>query len=204
MQNNMKNKGESLVRTYKGRSFGSLRRVGLVCALVVGITGFALVSPSAARSNSAKDIPAQPSTASSDPYSTTVDYVTQFYPLWFTYYQAKVDGLVGTTNMMVAPKQVSPIYHFVVAINADTLYSSVYFDLTTEPVVVTIPPNPDNVPFSTLVLDPYGNEIMPKSRPRRPASMPLPDPIFTARFPEGSPACRCRSTTRACSCGRSN
>lgn len=100
-----------------------------------------LISPAGARA--AK--PAQ------DEYETTIAYVSQFYPLWFTYYQT----LPGTPNRMVGPNKISPLYHYVVAINNDTVYASSFLDVTTGPVVIDIKPTTSN--YSVLVLDSYCN-----------------------------------------------
>lgn len=90
-----------------------------------------------------------------DPFTTTRDYVSQFYPLWFTYYQ---DSL-SASNRIAGPDKISPIYHFVVAINNDTLYASSFLDLSMEPVIVTIPSTTAN--YSVLTLDPYCDNIFP-------------------------------------------
>jgi len=84
-----------------------------------------------------------------DEFATTVAYVSQFYPLWFTYYQTSL----GTPNRMVGPNKISPIYHYVVAINNDTVYASSFLDLSMQPVIVTIPSTPVN--YSVLTLDRY-------------------------------------------------
>jgi hypothetical protein len=84
-----------------------------------------------------------------DVFTTTRDYVSQFYPLWFTYYQTSL----GTPNRMVGPNKISPIYHYVVAINNDTVYASSFLDLSMEPVILTIPSTPVN--YSVLTLDRY-------------------------------------------------
>ncbi len=84
-----------------------------------------------------------------DAFTTTQDYVSQFYPLWFTYYQTSF----GTPNRMVGPNKISPIYHYVVAINNDTVYASSFLDLSMQPVIVTIPSTPVN--YSVLTLDRY-------------------------------------------------
>src|SRR3954453_14439263 len=85
------------------------------------------------------------------PYSTTVAYVAQFYPLWFTYNQSRF----ATHNRLVGPDRVSPLYHIVVAINVDTLYASTFLELAAAPGVPTIPKTP--VTFPMLTLDPYGD-----------------------------------------------
>src|SRR5262245_42966931 len=54
----------------------------------------------------------------SDAYTTTLAYVQQFYPLWFTYKQSRSPF----TNRLVGPLRVSPLYQGVVAINVDTVY----------------------------------------------------------------------------------
>jgi hypothetical protein len=84
-----------------------------------------------------------------DAFTTTRDYVWQFYPLWFTYYQTSL----GTPNRMVGPNRISPIYHYVVAINDDTIYASSFLDLSMEPVILTIPKTKAN--YSVLTLDRY-------------------------------------------------
>ena len=174
-----KNEGESVMKNKEGQGFAFLRRLCLVALLVSG-TIFAGTSPSAAQPVEGKQN-AQPS----DAYTTTVDYVTTFYPLWFTYYQSKVDSLIGTSNLMVGSDRVSPLYHFVVAINHDTLYSGVYLNLTAEPVVVTFPANPENVPFSLLVLDPYGTEIKTEIPPQAKGAYAFTGPNFSGPLPEG-------------------
>jgi hypothetical protein len=68
-------------------------------------------------------------------FSTTVAYVSQFYPLWFTYNQSRF----ATHNRLVGPDRVTPLYHIVVAINVDTLYTSTFLELAAEPVVLTSP-----------------------------------------------------------------
>jgi hypothetical protein len=84
-----------------------------------------------------------------DAFTTTRDYVSQFYPLWFTYYQTSL----GTPNLLVGPNKISPIYHYVVAINNDTVYASSFLDLSMGPVILTIPKTPAN--YSVLILDRY-------------------------------------------------
>ncbi len=84
-----------------------------------------------------------------DAFTTTRDYVAQFYPLWFTYYQTSL----GTPNRLVGPNRISPLYHYVVAINNDTVYASSFLDLSNGPVILTVPSTPAN--YSVLILDRY-------------------------------------------------
>ena len=86
-----------------------------------------------------------------DAYQTTIAYVVQFYPLWFTYYQT----LFSESNRLTGPDRISPIYHYVVAINDDTLYASSFLDVSVEPVILTIPTT--SAKYSVLMLDPYGD-----------------------------------------------
>lgn len=86
-------------------------------------------------------------------YQIAQDYVTTFYPLWFTYNQSSN----STANQLVGPDRVSPLYQTVVAVNVDTLYASSFADLST-PAVLSIPQG--SVSFSVLMLDPYG-DILP-------------------------------------------
>jgi len=91
----------------------------------------------------------------SEAFTTTVAYMLQFYPLWFTYYQSQLIP----ANRLVGPNRVSPIYHAVVAINVDTLYASAFLDLSQGPVILTVPQT--SATYSILNLDPYGNIFDP-------------------------------------------
>ena len=151
-----------------------------------------------------QDILAGQDTGSADAYATTVAYVSQFYPLWFTYYQSKVDSLIGTSNLMVGSDRVTPLYHFVVAINYDTLYSGVYS---------TFPPNPSSSPSHPIRITshsrswfwtPTAPRSRPKSRCKPQAPMPLPDPTSPARFRKELPAFPCPSTIPPYTSGWSN
>lgn len=153
------------------------------CSLI-GATLLAGASPSTAQApQSTQDAPsAQASNPSdSDAYTTAVDYVVHFYPLWFTYQQFQVNNQLGATNSMVAPSRVSPAFKFVVASNYDTLYSSAFLDLTNEPVVVTVPPA--QVGYSILVLDYYGNEIPISIPSQEPGAYAFTGPGFSGSLP---------------------
>src|SRR3954466_15326350 len=81
-------------------------------------------------------------------YSTTVAYVAQFYPLWFTYNQSRF----ATHNRLVGPDQVTPLHQIVVAIHVPTLYASPFPERAAEPVALTIPET--TATYSVLTLDP--------------------------------------------------
>ena len=91
----------------------------------------------------------------SEEFLTTVAYVEQFYPLWFTYNQALLAASIAPPNRLVGPERISPLYQTVVAINNDTLYASSFLDLSNEPAILTIPPT--TATYSILNLDPYGD-----------------------------------------------
>jgi hypothetical protein len=117
------------------------------------------------------------------PFNTTVAYVVQFYPLWFTYYQTRLAS--HGFNHLVGPNRISPVYHYVVAINVDTLYVSTFLDLTAGPVILTIPATPPFQSYSILMLDPYG-DLLPASAsiPQAPGSYALIGPGgFTGTLP---------------------
>ena len=171
-----------------GRVAHYLRRLCLVSALTAGLAmvvggpaGVAqtVVDPDAIAGNAA--IVSQLS-----PFNTTVAYVAQFYPLWFTYYQSRLAG--RNANHLVGPDRISPIYHYVVAINVDTLYASSYLNLSEQPVILTIttrPPFPSSS-YSILMLDPYGDLLAASpSIPNTPGSYALTGPEFTGTLPGG-------------------
>ena len=128
-------------------------------------------------------------------YATTAAYVAQFYPLWFTYNQAK------TFNKLVGPDRVTPIYNAVVLINVDTVYASAFLDLTEGPVVLTIPETPVNYSIFSVGslrrylsdgapveypgrLRPHRTRVLGRAPPRRNAHLNAPqrhDPNFQGR-----------------------
>jgi hypothetical protein len=107
-----------------------------------------------------------------DEVSTAAAYVAQFYPLWFTYYQT----LLGTPNRMVGPNRISPLYHYVVAINNDTVYASAFLDLSKQPVILTIPTT--SATYSVLTLDSYCNIFHSEISANTPGTYALYGPGF--------------------------
>jgi hypothetical protein len=95
---------------------------------------------------------------------------------------------LARANHLVGPDRVSPIYHYVVAVNVDTLYVSTFLDLTAGPVILTIPATPPfpAISYSILMLDPYG-DLLPASAsiPKTPGSYALIGPGgFTGTLPK--------------------
>ena len=130
-----------------------------------------------------------------DVFETTVRYVEQFYPLWFTYYQT----LFAKPNRLVGPDKISPIYHYVVAINDDTLYVSCFLDLSREPVILTIPDSSPDLSYSVLMLDPYGIKFFnPSSHRPRPGRLRCTAAASTEHFLPRLPRSSCLSTTWRC------
>jgi len=113
-------------------------------------------------------------------FKTTVDYVTHFYPLWFTYYQS---SLLSTTNRLAGPVRVTPLYQIVVAINVDTYYASAFLDTTNQPAMLTIPAT--TVSYSVLTLDPYGNTL-DVGLPKAPGVYALAGPSYTGKIPKAT------------------
>lgn len=168
------------MKSQKLRVYGYLHRLCLVSALTVGLAMSAGLSPGVAQSVDPDAIAGNPEIVSQlSPFDTTVAYVVQFYPLWFTYYQS----LLASTNRnhLVGPNRISPIYHYVVAINVDTLYASSYLDLTAQPVILTIPPT--TVRYSILMLDPYGDIFDAGIPPQTAGTFALTGPGFTGTLP---------------------
>ena len=126
-----------------GRSITSL----VAAALMLVST----VNTARAQSTSNSEVD-QSNHPNSDAYQTAADYVTTFYPLWFTYEQSKR----SMPNQLVGPATVTPLYQVVVAINVDTLYASSFMQLSpSNPAILTVPST--NVVYSVHVLDPYGS-----------------------------------------------
>jgi hypothetical protein len=114
----------------------------------------------------------------SDAYTTTLAYVQQFYPLWFTYNQSRLN-----VNRLVRPLRISPLYQGVVAINVDTIYASSFLDLTKEPVILTMPTT--SVTYSILTLDAYCN-VFDSGIPRQTAgTFALTGTGFSGELPLG-------------------
>ena len=113
-------------------------------------------------------------------FTTTVVYVEQFYPLWFTYYQS----LSTTPNRLAGPDQISPLYQSVVTINDDTLYASAFLDLTAQPVILTIPAT--IATYSVLTLDPDGDIFASGIQSQTPGIYALTGPGFKGTLPAGA------------------
>ncbi|MGR2752814.1 DUF1214 domain-containing protein [Agromyces arachidis] len=109
-----------------------------------------------------------------DVVSTTENYVTTFYPIWFTHFQTQI--LPVPANMLIGPDEISPVYQAVVAINDDTLYASSPIDVSGPAVELEVPET--SAGYSVLLLDPYGN-VHPSGVPSKPAGVATPTTTYT-------------------------
>ncbi len=148
-------------RSFHRRPRGGARRLALTALVLCLLAGPAAASATAAPGDAA----------------IARRYMTEFYPLWFTHLQTGV----APHNQLIGPDRISPLYQAVVAINDDTLYASTPVDLTTEPVIVTVPPT--EAGFSVLSLDPYGN-ILTAPIPSKPSGQIDPTMVY-ALVPPG-------------------
>jgi hypothetical protein len=113
-------------------------------------------------------------------YKMTVNYVTEFFPLWLTYLQS----LYSTENRLAGPDRVTSLYQIVVAINVDTLYASTFLNLAAEPVILTVPST--TVRYSVLVLDPYGDVVDTGISTTDAGVYALTGPDFSGKVPKGT------------------
>ncbi len=98
-----------------------------------------------------------------DGYGVAYEYTVRFYPRYFTWVQFQINGENSkrqgaggqNANRLTGPLGMGPEYKIVVAINDDTIYTEAFLDVSSEPVILTIPAYPNK--FSVLQLDVYGN-----------------------------------------------
>jgi hypothetical protein len=122
-----------------------------VCLLSVSQLGLSQTLAASQEAAASKPVLGNAVSNAASPFNTAFNYVVTFYPRWFTFLQA------ASSNRLIGPNHISPLYHAVVAINVDTLYASAYFSLEKGPVFVTIPSTNDI--YSVLMLDEYGNVL---------------------------------------------
>ncbi len=159
----------------------SLLRRWLACGFAAGLALAVGTAASAAQPSSSVDsaLKKHGQHLQTPAFKTTVDYVVQFYPLWFTYYQS----VIGNRNRLIGPERISPIYKAVVAINDDTLYGSTFLDLTGQPVILTIPET--TVRYSLLTLTPYGDIFQTKIPSETSGTYGLVGPRYKGTLPQG-------------------
>lgn len=158
--------------------FRSLRRWllsgGVAAAVAIAATALPGATPTFAGTQEVA--PTAQAMSQDDALATTVAYVEQFYPLWFTYYQSQY----ASVNRLAGPDRVSPLYQIVVAINVDTLYASTFVDLAEQPLILSIPAT--TVSYSVLTLDPYG-DIFESGVPSQSPGTALPATTYALTGP---------------------
>jgi hypothetical protein len=162
------------------QGFKSLRRACLLCgiAAAIAIMSGSFPAVASAQEGAARQL-ATHAGSHTEAFATTVAYVSQFYPLWFTYNQSRF----ASHNRLVGPDKVTPFYQIVVAINVDTLYASTFLELAAQPVVLTIPSTATN--YSILTLDAYGDIFDTGIQAGTPGAYGLTGPGFTGTLPSG-------------------
>ena len=96
-------------------------------------------------------------------YDVAYEYTVRFYPRFFTWMQfqinsdnSKREGAgENIANRLTGPLGMGPEYKIVVAINDDTIYAEAFLDVSSQPVILTIPEYQNK--YSILQLDVYGN-----------------------------------------------
>lgn len=150
----------------------------IMVALATMLVGCGQAADSAGDQASGSGSPTS-SALPTDPQGITKAYVEQFYPLWLSHTQTKL----APSNQLLGPDKISPVYQAVVAINDDTLYASTPVELSTEPVVVTIPPT--SVEYSILTLSPYGDIFDTGIPPNTPGTFAFTGPDWQGELPDG-------------------
>ncbi len=141
----------------------TMRRVGTILALA-WVASLFFAGPAFADR--------KPNRGGQDVVTTTRNYLTTFYPIWFTHSQFAV----APKNELIGPDRISPLYQGVVAINDDTLYASSPIDVSGNGVVRLFVPQTE-AGYSVLLLDPYGN-VYPSPIPSKPAGVILPPTTY--------------------------
>ena len=95
-------------------------------------------------------------------FDVAYDYTVRFFPRFFTWAQFNINSdnsqrqTTGENyeNRLTGPLGMGPEYKVVVAINDDTIYAEAFVDVSSGPVILTIPEYPNS--YSILQLDVYG------------------------------------------------
>ena len=75
-----------------------------------------------------------------------------FYPRWFSDFQARLADIAGG-NQMAWPNRMIPVFGCVAAPDDDALHAAAFFDLSQEPVILTI--SPIDVSYPVPAVDAY-------------------------------------------------
>ena len=109
----------------------------------------------------------------------------RFWPRWISFVQQTANIAALGPNQLIGPTiPMGPQFRIVNAINDDTIYaSSLYTDLRSGPVVVTIPATPDV--YSILPLDVFGNTFSTSIQPQTPGTYALVLKGWRGTLPRG-------------------
>lgn len=113
-------------------------------------------------------------------FQTTREYVTRFYPRWFSYYQT----LPLPPDKLTMPRRITSLYKTVVAINDDTFYASGAVDLSKQPAILTIPSTRST--YSLLVLTAFGEVVEVPIEKQTPGTYALVGPGWNGTIPAGT------------------
>ena len=129
--------------------------------------------------------PSARSAAQTTAYQTARQYVIRFWPRWISFAQQTANLAALGPNQLIGPTiPMGPQFRIVNAINDDTIYaSSLYTDLRSGPVVVTIPATPDV--YSILPLDVFGNTFSTSIQPQTPGTYALVLKGWRGTLPRG-------------------
>lgn len=100
-----------------------------------------------------------------DGYALAYEYTVRYYPRFFTWVQFQINTENSRrqgagqqiANRLTGPLGMGPEYKVVVAINDDTIYAESFLDVSSGPVILTIPEYPNR--YSILQLDVYGTVL---------------------------------------------
>jgi len=89
-----------------------------------------------------------------DPRETAADYVVRFLPRYFTF---KMQSIFPR-GLLVSPSEVTSTFKNIATPNVDTVYAAALFDLSAEPMVLTLPET--DLRFGVQVMD-LMTEVLP-------------------------------------------
>ncbi len=156
--------------------------------LVWGLAGFAMLAGTSSgwgqTAQSAESVLAQEGQQdSAGAFATTVAYVIQFFPLWTTSQLGQIAAAAGMENALSGPNRVSPAFKLLLGPSSDTIYAVSFLNLTTEPIILTIPET--TVSYSLVTYDPYFEVLPIGIPPQTPGIYGLTGPGFSGQLPDG-------------------
>ena len=118
-------------------------------------------------------------------YTTTLNYLIRFYPRYLTYWIQNTAPKNQLLTLITGPDGlINSNARIINAMNVDTVYASLFnMDVTTEPVIFTIPQNTGT--FSLLTLDVWGTVFNTGIPTDRPGTYALALPGWRGTLPPG-------------------